>query len=112
MSMIGIALVSCNNDPTGLPEPAANEIYYTTTSGLLLNLEEENWYKTSVIDHSVKDDTICVLTFAANIKAIVEEQFQDQDDLLSVRLPHGITKIEENAFMVVKTCSKSAFQIR
>lgn len=46
MSLLGVVLVGCNNgnfedpedpnaptgqqDPTGLPEPAANEIYYTT----------------------------------------------------------------------------------
>lgn len=60
MSLLGIVLVGCNNgnfedpdgantptgqqDQTGLPEPAANEIYYTTPLGQLLDFSESDWY--------------------------------------------------------------------
>lgn len=112
ITMLGAALMGCNSDEpegaggkqesaTGLPEPAANEIYYTTTDGLLIDFSEQSWYNTSVISHISKDG-YAVLTFATDIKAIINKQFyNDQgryDSLESIRIPESVTEIGDRAF--------------
>lgn len=46
----------------------------------------------------MKYNSYCVITFAANVRTILSEQFAEQEDLRSIRLPYSVTSIGEDAF--------------
>ena len=94
-----------NDDEVGLevlPQPKANEIYYTTTDGVILDLGNKQFYS-SVSSHTIKDKgkQIFVLTFIQDVSKIATAfkiEFEDAERLQSIRLPEGMTTIEESAF--------------
>ena len=113
LALLGTFTVGCDKDdledsnvvedeivnPSGLPKPKANEIYYTTTDGVILDLGDKNFYST-VSSHEVKNG-IFVLTFVQDLSQIsksIEISFKDVKRLQSIRLPEGITAIGNFAF--------------
>ena len=89
------------NNPSGLPEPAANEIYYTTTDGFFIDFGDKEFYTMAVASHTAKNDSIFVLRFTQNLGEIESQInliFRDLSTLKSIRLPKGVTKIDECAF--------------
>ena len=109
LSMFSTLIVGCSKEDfeetnsTGfLPTPKANEIYYTTTNGKFLDLSSKKWFNTTVTSHTVKNDSIFVLTFIKDLEEIEYHMFnlsESRNDLLkSIRLPEGIKTIGKSAF--------------
>ena len=110
LALLGTFTVGCDKDdfedsnvvedeivnPSGLPKPKANEIYYTTTDGVMLNLEDKDFYS-KVSSHSVKQGNVFVMTFTQDLSQI-RISFEDIKRLKTIRLPEGITAIRNSAF--------------
>lgn len=109
LSVFSTLIVGCSKedfedvDSTGLPTPKANEIYYTTTNGKFLDLSSKKWFNTTVTSHTVKNDSIFVLTFIKDLEEIELHMFNLLESnnhfwLKSMRLPEGIKSIGRGAF--------------
>ena len=116
LSVLGVLMIGCNDDgfeddtnpsrhsynnPSGLPEPAANEIYYTTTDGFFIDFGDKEFYTMAVASHTAKNDSIFVLKFTRNlgeIESLINLNFEDLKTLKSIRLPEGLISIGDNAF--------------
>lgn len=106
--MFSTLIVGCSKedfedvDSTGLPTPKANEIYYTTTNGNFLDLSSKEWFNTTVTSHTVKNDSIFVLTFIKDLEEVPFQMFAYYKNLKSIRLPNNIKRIRWGSF---ESCS-------
>lgn len=109
LSVFSTLIVGCSKEdfeettPTGLPTPKANEIYYTTTNGKFLDLSSKKWFNTTVTSHTVKNDSIFVLTFIKDLEEIEDDMFNFDytnmsQKLKSIRLPESVGHIGQSAF--------------
>jgi hypothetical protein len=110
LSVFSTLIVGCSKedfedvDSTGLPAPKANEIYYTTTDGLFIDFSDKKWFNTSVTSHTIKNDSIFVLTFINDLEEIEDDMFNFDDTnmsqkLKSIRLPESVSHIGQSAFL-------------
>ena len=80
---------NAGTNPSQLPEPAANEIYYTTTDGLFINISNRVFFQIAVASHTVKNDSVFVLTFTRDlgeIQSLININFQGLETLKSIAL--------------------------
>ena len=79
------------------PEPAVNEIWYTSIDCNIINLNQTEGGDISIVSNEYNNDR-GVLTFNRPIESIANGAFSDCYPLTSVAIPNGVISIGNNAF--------------
>ena len=85
--------------PTSTPSPANNEIFYTTSTGNVIQLYDDSGFGANLLSNTVHSSgNYCVLTFDGPVLYSGIDSFKEKSSLLSIILPSSVTTISTRSF--------------